>query len=125
MTDPFDGGMDERAEKSLWHEIRNLRADLVLLRSDLQIRLIEAARQIAQIEQVSRDVARVERALEAATTHLQERIVTVTEDLSNAVKERVTIERYRPTEWILYGLITLITAGFVGALIALVWKVNK
>lgn len=126
-TDPSSVLPSDDDDASLWAEIKRLRADLFTLRSDLQNYVISHAQLSADIKRAKEDIVGIERHLSESRSALEERITTKIDaatraavlDVKDALKERVTVDRYRPVELVVYGLISLIAGSIVLALIAL------
>jgi hypothetical protein len=105
-------------------EIQRLRADLVGLRTDSQVRQIEHATLTAKLERAVADNQRIERSLEGLSDDLWKKLgetqasinyakQSIEEKLDDLTDSFVSIDRFRPVEVSMYGLITIICSTVI------------
>lgn len=99
------------SDRLLWREISTLRTDLRDLERTQQQMARTDERFAEQLHRVIEDVIRVEAAA-------RDRDQEITEEL----KLHVTLDRYKPTELIVFSIVAIVGAAFLTALAALVFK---
>jgi hypothetical protein len=99
------------SERNLWREIHNLQGDVRELYKVQQSSAVLDARIQEQMQRVQNDVDRVELAI--AT-----REASIVLELS----KRVTFDRYRVTEMIVFGVVALFGSAIIAAVAALIFK---
>lgn len=108
---PVPPPIASQAERSIWREIHNLQGDLRELEKAQQAAAVVDASIKEQMLRVYDDVRRIEAA------------ILVREDsVSRELGKRVTLERYKPTELIVFGIVALFGSAIIAAVAAMIFK---
>ena len=106
----------------LQYELRAMRSDLSQLRSDLQVNLIEHAKLTQRMETLGAKLEEVEERWDRAVSTIEQETAARGVIFEEALKQRVSLERFSPVERLIYGMVALILVAVVGAIMALVLR---
>ena len=65
---------------------------------------------------------RLHRQIQTVEESLEQALNETADRLARSIEKRVTMDRYRPVELLIYGLVAMVMTGFIGAVLALAFQ---